>query len=82
MFEEVGQFCASCIEESDILKIWVPWDIWVAQSVKPTTWAQVLISQFMSSSPEPALDSVFPSLSAPPPLAMGLSVFLKNKNKT
>ena len=56
---------------------------WVAQSVKRPTSAQVMISQFMSSSPvlgsvltawrlEPALDSVSPSLSAhlpptPPP---------------
>ena len=53
---------------------------WVAQSVKRPTSAQVMISQFVSSSPalgsgltaqspEPALDSVSPPLSAPPLLA-------------
>ena len=50
---------------------------WVAQSVKRPTSAQVTISLFVGSSPalgsvltaqslEPALDSVSPSLSAPP----------------
>ena len=50
---------------------------WVAQLVKRLTSAQVMISWFVSSSPasgsvppaqslEPASDSVFPSLSAPP----------------
>ena len=59
---------------------------WVAQLVKRTTSAQVMISQFVSSSPvlgsvltaqslEPASDSVSPSLSAPSPLtALSLSV--------
>ena len=59
---------------------------WVAQSVKSLTSAQVMISQPMSSSPtsgsvltaqslEPALDSVSPSLSAPPfACALSLSV--------
>ena len=52
----------------------LPWGTWVAQLVKRLTLAQVMISWFMSSSPasgsvltahslEPALDSVFPSLS-------------------
>ena len=65
---------------------------WVAQSVKRLTSAQVTISRFVSSSPtsgsvltaqrlEPALDSVSPSLSAPPPLVLCLSVSLKNKFK-
>ena len=60
---------------------------WVAQLVKHLTSAQVTISQFMGSSPasgsvwtawslEPASDSVFPSLSAPPSLVFCLSVFL------
>ena len=51
---------------------------WVAQSVGRPTSAQVMISRFLSSSPalgsvlvaqslEPALDSVSPSFSAPPP---------------
>ena len=61
---------------------------WVAQSVKCPTWAQVMISHFVSLSPmlgsglmaqslEPASDSVSPSLSAPSPLVLFLS--LKNK---
>ena len=64
---------------------------WVAQSVKRPTSAQVMISQFVSSSPEsgsvltaqslePVSDSVSPSLSAPPPLMLCLSFCLKNKN--
>ena len=58
---------------------------WVAQLVKRLTYVQVMISQFMSSSPasgsvrtaqslEPASDSVSPSLSAPPPLTFCLSL--------
>ena len=61
---------------------------WVAQSVKQLTSVQVMISQFVGLSPElgsvltawslePVLDSVSPSLSAPPLLT--LSLFLKNK---
>ena len=57
---------------------------WVAQSVRHLTLAHVMISQFMSSNPasgsgltarslEPASDSVSPSLSAPPLLALCLS---------
>ena len=60
----------------------------VAQSVERPTSAQVMISQFMGSSPtsgsvliaqslEPASDSWSPSLPAPPLLALSLS--LKNK---
>ena len=63
---------------------------WVAQSVKRPTSAQVMISRFVSLSPasgsvltaqslEPASDSVSPPLSAPPPLALTLSLPLKNK---
>ena len=63
-------------------------DAWVAQLVKLLASAQVTISQCMGSSPvsgsvliaqnlEPASDSVSPSLSAPPLLALSLS--LKNK---
>ena len=59
----------------------------MAQSVEPPTSAQVLISQFMSSSPasgsvlmaqslEPASNSVSPSLSGPPPLRRALSLSL------
>ena len=61
---------------------------WVAQSVERPTSAQVMISQLMSSSPalgsvltaqglEPVLDSVSPSLSAPPLLMLSVS---KKKN--
>ena len=57
--------------------------VWVAQSVECWTSAQVMISQFESSSPtlgsvlaaqslEPGLDSVSPSLSAPPLLVLSL----------
>ena len=60
----------------------------VAQSVERLTLAQAMVSRFVSSSPvlgsvltaqclEPALDSVSPSLSAPPLLTLCLS--LKNK---
>ena len=63
-------------------------DAWVAQSVKCQTLAQVMISQFVSSSPtlgsvltaqslEPASDSLSPSLFAPPPLV--LCVYLSQK---
>ena len=61
---------------------------WVVQSVERPTSAQVMISQSVGSSPasgsvrtaqslEPASDSLSPSLSAPPPLMLCLS--LKNK---
>ena len=60
---------------------------WVAQLVKLQTLAQVMISQFMGLSPasgsvltaqslEPALDSVSPSLSAPPLLTLCLCLCL------
>ena len=72
------------------------WGSWLAQSVQRLTWAQAMISRFVSSSPvlgsvltgwslEPALDSVSPSLSVPPPLALCLclclSVSLSKINK-
>ena len=61
---------------------------WVVQSGKGPTLAQVRISQFvgasLASSPvltaqslEPASDSVPPSLSAPPPLVLCLSLSQK-----
>ena len=61
---------------------------WVAQSVKRPTSAQLMISQFVSSSPtlgsvltaqslEPPLAFVSYSLSTPPPCVLFLS--LKNK---
>ena len=60
----------------------------VAQSVKRPTSAQVMISQSMSSSPAsgsvltaqslgPASDSVSPSLSAPAPIMLCLSLSQK-----
>ena len=63
---------------------------WVAQSVERPTSAQVMISQLVSLSPasgsvlparslEPASDSVSPSLSAPLPLMLCLSLSLKNE---
>ena len=63
----------------------------MAQSVKRLTSAQVTISRSVSSSPasgsglmaqslEPVSDSVSPSLSAPPPFMLCLSVSKINKN--
>ena len=63
----------------------------MAQSVECPTSAQVMISWFMSSSPalgsvltaqslEPALDSVSPSLAAPPPLTFCFSLSKIKKN--
>ena len=71
------------------LKMYDCWGAWMAQLVRRPTSAQVMISQFMSLSPalgsvltaqslEPASDSVSPSL-CPSPLALCLSLFLKNK---
>ena len=62
---------------------------WLAQSVKHSSSAELMISRFVSSSPasasvlaarslEPALDSVSPSLSAPPP-AHTVSLSFKNE---
>ena len=62
----------------------ISWGTCLAQSVKPPTSAQAVISRFVSSSPaagsvlsaqglEPASDSVSPSLSVPPPLTLCLS---------
>ena len=64
---------------------------WVALAAGHPTSAQVMISRFLSSSPasgsvptaqslEPASDSVFPSLSAPPPLTLTLSLSLSKIN--
>ena len=61
----------------------------MAQSVERLTSAQVMISWFVSLSPasdsvltarslEPASDSVSPSVSAPAPLTLYLSLSLKN----
>ena len=77
--------------KNDVFKMSSP-GAWVAQSVKHPTLAQVMISWFVSSSPEsgsvltgqslePASDSVSPSLSAPPLLTLCLSLSLSKKNK-
>ena len=72
----------------------MPWGMggaWVAQLVKQPSSAQVMISQFMNSSPawgsvltaqspEPASDSVFPPLSTPPLLTLCVSVSLNNRH--
>ena len=63
----------------------------MAQSVERPTSAQVMISRFVGSSPvsgsvltarslEPASDSVSPSLSAPPPLTLCVSLSRINKH--
>ena len=63
-------------------------EAWVTQLVKCLTSAQVMISQFVGLIPalgsvpsarslEPALDSVSPSLSALPPLALRISLSQK-----
>ena len=68
------------------------WGSWVAQSVEHLTSAQVMISWFVSLSPasgsvltawslEPASDSLSPSLSAPPLLALCLFLSLSKINK-
>ena len=70
-------------------KILYYWGAWMAQSVERPTSAQIMISQFVSSSPasgsvltaqslEPAWDSMSPSLSAPTLLVFCLS--LKNRH--
>ena len=71
-------------------KINVIWGAWVAQSVKPPTSAQVMISRTVSSSLasgsvltaqslEPVSDSVSPSLCPSPIHAVSLSVSKINK---
>ena len=67
------------------------WSTWVAQSIERLTLAQVMILQFVGSSPasgsvltaqslESALGSLSPSLSAPPLLACCLSLSLPKIN--
>ena len=69
-------------------KLEVPRGTRVAQAVQHPTSAQVMISRSVSSSPasgsvltaqslEPASNSVSPSLSAPPPLMLCLSLSQK-----
>ena len=74
-------------EESDI-RMQQSWGAWVAQSVGHPTSAQVMILRSVISSPasgsgltaqslEPVSDSVSPSLSAPPPFMLCLSLSQK-----
>ena len=74
-----GQSFTKALEEE------TGWGTWMVQSVERPSSAQVMISQFVSLSPtsgtvltawslEPASDSVSPSLSAPPPLGLCLSL--------
>ena len=79
---------------NDLKKALHVWGTWAAQSVKQLTSAQVLISQFVSSSPasgsgltarslEPASDSFLP-LSLPLPNSCSVSIkntHQKNKQK-
>ena len=69
-----------------------PWSAWVAQSVKPPTLAQVMISRLVGSSStsgsvltahiqEPASDSVSPPLCPSPTHAQSLSVSKTKKHK-
>ena len=55
----------------------------MAQLAKHPTWAQLMISLFMGSSPTldsgAALNSVSPSVSAPLPLVLCVSLFLPQK---
>ena len=66
------------------------WGAWVAQSVERLTSARVVISWFVGSSPasgsvltarslKPASGSVSPSLSAPSPLMLCLSLSQKKR---
>ena len=64
----------------------------MAQSIERPASAQVMISQFVSSSPvsgsvltaqnlEPVVDAVSPFLPAPLPLVLSLSLSLKNNKQ-
>ena len=66
------------------------WGAWVAQLVERPTLAQVMISQFVGSSPasgsvltaqspDPASDSLSPPLSVPPLLMLCVSLSFNNK---
>ena len=86
--KEKNSISISLKETSQIRFILKLQGIWVAQLAKHPTSAQGMVSWSMDMSPwsgsvvatqslEPALDSVSPSLLAPPPLMLSLS--LKNK---
>ena len=79
--------CLILCLQSLLLKV-MDWGAWVAQTVEQPSSARVMISQSVSSSPvsgsvltaqnlEPVSDSVSPSLSAPPPFMLCLSLSQK-----
>ena len=79
-----------CKQKENILKNAEQWGNWEAQAVKRPTSAPVTTSQLVGLSPtsgsvltaqslETALDSVSPSLSAPPLLGLCHSLSPKNK---
>ena len=80
--------CRHTFSKTCSIKKGVCWGAWVAQSVEHPTSAQVTISRSVSSSPtsgsglmaqslEPTSDSASPSLSAPPPFMLCLSLSQK-----
>ena len=82
------QFSVANVCVQALIKIETCWGDQAAQLVERLTSAQVMISPSMSSSPtsgsvltaqslEPASDSVSPSLSAPPPHILCLSLSQK-----
>ena len=87
LYQDIRIFIHQSLEENNA------WGAWAAQPVKGLTSVRVMISRSVSSvssSPvsgsvliaqglEPASDSVSPSLSAPPLLAICLSLSLKTE---
>ena len=80
---------AHCLYKVSAVKQTLHIGVWVAQSIEWPILAQVMISRFMGLSPcwgchadslEPASDSVSPSFSAPPLLALCISHSLSLKN--
>ena len=88
-FQQSSEPIESCYMKLNLKK--KLWGAWVARSAKRPTLAQVMISQFLSSSStsgsgltaqslEPAMDSVFLSLCPSPAHALSLSVSKINKH--
>ena len=88
-YRDLSSRCLGVFNRMNMDKNADHWGSWVAQSVTCPTSAQVMISQFMGSSPasgsvltarslEPASDSVSPSLTSP---ACTLSLCLSKINK-
>ena len=94
MVNEAG-WCPRCYAQKfqgtvSVAKLNAAWDAWVAQFVKCPTLAQVTISWIVGLGPpsgcaltaqslESVLNSLSPSLSAPPLLALSLSLSLSPK---